>query len=70
MTFTVHFSDKDWILQSFCVGTFPLYEDHTGQNIAEAVTDILNNCDMTSDQLVATTTDNSTNIIAAFSNFE
>ena len=70
MTFTVHFIDEDWILQSFRIGTFPLYEDHTGQNIAKAVTDVLNNWDLTTDQLVATTTNNGTNIVAIFSSLE
>ena len=41
-----------------CLGTFPLYENYTGQNLSEAVTDVLANWDLKPDQLVATTTDN------------
>ena len=66
MTFTVHFIDREWALRSFCLCTFPLYEDHTGQNLADAVTDVLANWDLNLDQIVATTTDNAANIIAAF----
>ena len=43
-----------------------MYEDHTGQNLADAVTDVLGNWDLRVDQIVATTTDNAANIIAAF----
>ena len=41
MTFTVHFIDQNWHLQSFCLDTVPLFADHTRQNIADAILDIL-----------------------------
>ena len=41
MTLTVHFIDKTWNLQSFCLDTVPIFSDHTGQNITDAVMDIL-----------------------------
>ena len=37
MTLTVHFIDKTWNLQSFCLDTVPIFADHTGQNIADAM---------------------------------
>ena len=37
MTFTIHFTDTSWNLRSFCWDTAPLYADHTGQNIADAI---------------------------------
>ena len=40
MTLTVHFIDKTWNLQSFCLYTVPVFADHTGQNIADAVVEI------------------------------
>jgi len=43
MSSTVHFIDSDRILQSYCLDTLPLFEDHTGENIAEALKDILEN---------------------------
>ena len=66
MSVTVHFVDSEWSLWSFCLGTFPLYENHTGQNLSEAVTDILANWDLKPDQLIVTTTDNGSNIVAGF----
>ena len=66
MTFTIHSINNEWVLKSYCLCTFPLYEDHTGQNLADAVTDMLGNWDVRADQVVATTTDNAANIIAAF----
>ena len=66
MTVTIHFIDNEWVLRSYCLSTFPLYEDHTGQNLADAITDVLANWDLRADQIVATTTDNASNIIAAF----
>ena len=66
MSLTVHFVDREWSLRSFCLGTFPLYENHTGQNLSEAVTDALANWDLKPDQLVATTTDNGSNIVAGW----
>ena len=62
ITFTIHFIDSNWELLSFC---FPLYDDHTGQNIADATTDILDNWKLTKENLVAMTTDSGANIAAA-----
>ena len=66
MTLTVHFIDKMWNLQSFCLDTVPIFVDHTGQNIADAVMDIFDNWQLSTDKLVAATTDNGSNIVAAF----
>ena len=66
MTFTIHFIDNSWDLRSFCLDTVPLYTDHTGQNIADAVTDILENWGLHTDGLIATTTDSGSNVVAAF----
>ena len=43
LSYTVHFINDDWQLQSLCLDTVPLFEDHTGENIAEAILDILEN---------------------------
>ncbi len=64
LTYTVHFIDDAWSLQSFCLDTVPLFEDHTGQNIAEAFQDILCNWGLAAVNLVATTTDNGSNFVA------
>ena len=64
LSYTIHFITRDWSLESFCLDTVPLFEDHTGQNIGEAIQDILMNWNLTPDSLVATTTDNGSNFIA------
>ena len=66
MSLTVHFVDNEWSLQSFCLATFPLCENHTGLNLSEAVSNVIAHWDLKPDQLVATTTDNASNIVAGF----
>ena len=51
-----------------CLDIAPLYEDHTGQNIADAILDVLENWALDKDQLVAVTTDNGSNIVVALRN--
>ena len=43
LTLTVHFIDKEWSLQAFCLETGPMFADHTGQNIADVIGDIFDN---------------------------
>ena len=43
LTITVHFIDCEWDLKSFSLDTSTLYEDHTGENITCAITDVLDN---------------------------
>jgi len=43
--------------------TTPLYADHTGQNIADAIVAILDNWELCTNGLIATTTDNGSNTI-------
>ena len=68
LTFTIHFIDASWNLTSYCLDTVPLYADHTGENIAETTMDILENWNLDVTRLVAMTTDNLSNIVAAFRN--
>ena len=66
LTLTVHFISTNWDLKSFCLDTAALYKDHTGHNIADAISDIFENWNLDMKKLVATTTDNGSNMIAAF----
>lgn len=68
LTFTIHFVDASWNLTSNCLDTVPLYADHTGANIAETTTDILENWNLDVTRLVAMTTDNGSNVVAAYRN--
>ena len=65
MTIFIHFIDSDWKLTSFCLETVPLFVDHMVQNIADAISDILDNWDLSRGNLVASTTDSGSNVSAS-----
>ena len=66
ITFTVHFIRSEWELHTFYLETIPIYSDHTGQNIADTISAILENWDLFKDKMVAATTDSGSNIVLAF----
>lgn len=70
LSLTVHFIGKSWELKSYCLDTVPLLIDHTGENIAETLNDVLANWNLDHNKLVATTTDNGSNFVAAFQSLE
>ena len=43
LSVTIHFIGTEWCLKTFCLETSPLYDDHTGSNIEDAVIEILQN---------------------------
>ena len=65
MSYTVHFVDDQWNLQSLSLGTHYLPEDHTAMILGEAMESTLQEWDLKPDQQVALTTDNGSNIVAA-----
>ena len=66
----MHFISTSWELKSYCLDTVPLLIDHTGQNIAETLKNVLANWNLDCKKLVATTTDNGSNFVAAFQSLE
>ena len=48
----------------------PLFADHTSTNLSEALQEVLSNWGLDTAKLVATTTDNGSNFITAFSYLE
>ena len=70
MSFTIHFIDSDWCLQSLCLDIVPLYNDHTGQNIAEAFQDVLANWNISMSRITFSTTDNGSNFVSAFTSID
>ena len=66
LSVTVHFIDNEWCLKAFCLETTPLYDDHTGTNIKDAVVEILQNWDIPLTRVAGITTDNGSNFIAGF----
>ena len=43
--------------QACCLETVPMFVDHTGQNIADAIADIFENWGLSTNKVVAFTTD-------------
>ena len=68
LSYTVHFVDSDWKLQSRCLQTEFMPEDHTADNLSVAMTDILAAWELNSIQQVCITTDNASNIVCACNN--
>ena len=66
ITVTVHFINNEWELCAYCLETVPMFSDHTGPNIADTISAILDNWDLSKDKLVAATTDSGSNIVSAF----
>ena len=54
---------SNWVIQSLCLDTVPLFEDHTGQIIADAFQEVFENWNLSSEKLVATTTDSASSYI-------
>ena len=67
---TVYFIDNSWAFQTIALETIPLFQDHSGQNISEAILDVFDNWSLDATELVATTTDNGSNFVAAFNSLE
>ena len=65
MSYTVHFINEDWELESLSLGTHFLPEDHTAPILAEAMQSTLVEWKLQSSQQSCLTTDNGTNIVAA-----
>ena len=65
ISFTVHFLDSNWKLQSRCLLTAFMPEDHTADSIVVALTDVLDAWQLNSSRLVAITTDSGSNIVSA-----
>ena len=61
LTFTCHFIDRNWELQSFCLQTHYMPEDHTADNIQEALSDTLQVWKLDASKLVGITTDSGLN---------
>ncbi len=63
--YTVHYSDANWELKSESLKTIFCPVDHTGANLAEALTNILGSWELAADKQVCLTTDNGSNVVSA-----
>jgi len=64
-TYTCHFIDSQWEMQSFCLQTHYISQDHTGENIKEALSATLLQCHLDQSQQVGITTDSGSNVKSA-----
>ena len=65
MSYTVHYVSDDWKLENRCLQTHFLPEDHTGENLAEAMEATLAAWDLRASRQVCLTTDNAANLVNA-----
>ena len=62
LTVTVHYINENWEMLSIALGTLPLSESHTGQNIQSWVKELLNEFDVDVKKVVCFVHDNGANI--------
>ena len=67
MSYTVHFIDPQWSLQSWCLQTLFVPQDHDANNLADVMTETLANWSLNPVDQVCLTTDNGSNIVCATS---
>ena len=65
MSYTVHFVNDKWEMQSRCLQTHYFPENHTGQNIADAMEATLDSWNLLASNQVCLTTDSGSNMISA-----
>ena len=65
LSYTVHFVTADWTLSNKCLQTLYLLEDHTSENLAEALEETLESWELDASKQVCLTTDNGRNIVSA-----
>lgn len=65
MSYTVHYITDDWKLENRCLQTHFLPENHTGENLAEAMESTLAAWELSASRQLCLTTDNAANIINA-----
>ena len=65
MSYTVHFIDPQWSLQSWCLQTLFVLQDHDADNLADVMTETLANWNLNPVDQVCLTTDNGSNLVCA-----
>lgn len=65
LSYTIHYVGDDWKLKTRCLQTLYLPQEHTGENISEALTETLESWNLDPKKQVCITTDNGSNMINA-----
>ena len=64
LSYTVHFIDNEWTLKTRCLETY-MPQDHTADNLAEAMVNMLESWNLDVSKQVCLTTDNGSNVTCA-----
>ena len=70
MDVTIHFIDGNFCLCSYLLDVKELLDNHTGENIAEHLSEIMNDWHLSSTNLSGVTTDNGSNMLKAVSTLQ
>ena len=62
LSLTVQYVSKDWSMTSLMLETYPLEEDHTGENLAAAIDESLDRWNLSKDKMAGITTDSAANM--------
>lgn len=62
---TCHFIDNEWMLKSFCLRCAHFEVNHTSENIAEVLSNLLSDWKLSATELASCTSDNGKNILKA-----
>ena len=65
LSYTVHYINKDWKLESKCLQILFMLEDHNGENLAESLRSVLENWGLLESKQVCLTSDNGSNLVRA-----
>lgn len=65
MSYTIHYITEEWELRSTALGTLYFPQNHTGENISDAIRETLESWKLDSKNQVCLTTDNGSNILCA-----
>ena len=65
ISLTTHYISKEWKMESVCLGTIPVSERHTGDNIALWIEEILEKWGISTEKVVSFVHDNGSNFVRA-----
>ena len=65
ISLTTHFISGEWNMESVCLGTMPVSERHTGDNISSWIEEILGNFGISTQKVVSFVHDDGSNFVRA-----
>ena len=65
ISLTTHYTSDEWKMESVCLGTIPVFERHTGENISSWIEEILEKFGISAQKIVSFVHDNGSNFVRA-----